>query len=72
MILWLFAIGVISMLGQVVLLRELNVAFYGSELIYILGLGLWLLWTAVGAAAGRRSRRSGPRRRSFLAGTASS
>lgn len=56
MILWLVAIGVISLLGQVVLLRELNVAFYGSELIYVLALGLWMLWTATGAALGRRSR----------------
>jgi len=57
MILRLFAIGLLSMLAQVVLLRELNVAFYGSELIYILGLGSWLMWTAVGAATGRRSFR---------------
>lgn len=55
MILWLLTIGVASMLGQVVLLRELNVAFYGSELIYILALGFWMLWTAVGASLGRRS-----------------
>jgi spermidine synthase len=55
MILWLLAIGLISMLGQVLLLRELNVAFYGSELIYILALGIWLLWTATGAALGRRA-----------------
>jgi len=52
---WLFAVGVISLLGQVVLLRELNVAFFGSELNYILALGIWLLWTATGAAVGRRS-----------------
>ena len=29
MTLWLLAIGAISMLGQVVLLRELSVAFFG-------------------------------------------
>jgi spermidine synthase len=51
---WLLAIGVVSILGQVVLLRELNVAFFGSELIYILALGVWMFWTAIGAAAGRR------------------
>jgi spermidine synthase len=55
MILWLVAIGVISILGQVVLLRELNVAFYGNELVYVLALGLWMLWTAAGAAVGRRA-----------------
>jgi spermidine synthase len=55
MIVWLLAIGAVSLLGQVVLLRELNVAFFGSELVYILAIGIWLLWTAVGAAVGRRS-----------------
>jgi hypothetical protein len=54
MIIWLLAIGLVSLLGQVILLRELNVAFFGSELIYILCLGVWLLWTGVGAALGRR------------------
>jgi spermidine synthase len=54
-ILWLLAVGLVTILGQVVLLRELNVAFYGSELIYVLAMGTWLLWTAVGAAMGRRA-----------------
>ncbi|MFZ5432824.1 MAG: hypothetical protein ACOZB3_03525, partial [Calditrichota bacterium] len=39
----------ISILSQVVILRELSVAFYGIELIYILALGLWLLGTGLGA-----------------------
>lgn len=51
----LIAIGFFSILGQVVLLRELNVAFYGIELIYILSFAFWMLGTAVGAAIGRRS-----------------
>ncbi|MGB5217133.1 MAG: hypothetical protein WBN66_02425 [Smithella sp.] len=50
----LLAIGLISILGQVVLLRELNVSFYGVELIYLLALGVWLFWTALGAIIGRR------------------
>ncbi|MCX5848586.1 MAG: hypothetical protein NTW65_03975 [Deltaproteobacteria bacterium] len=54
MIIYLLAIGLISILGQVVLLRELNVSFYGIELIYLLALGIWLFWTAVGAVIGRR------------------
>jgi spermidine synthase len=54
MIVWLIAIGFVSVLGQVVLLRELNVAFFGTELIYILAIGVWLAWTAIGAAIGRR------------------
>ncbi len=48
----LAAIGFISILGQVVLLRELNVSFYGVELIYLLALGIWLLCTAMGVVAG--------------------
>jgi spermidine synthase len=71
MILWLLAIGVISILGQVVLLRELSVAFYGSELVYVLALGVWLLWTAMGAAVGRRAHvPSGRRVRLLLLATA--
>ncbi len=38
----LFLVGLVSMLAQVVILRELNVAFYGVELIYILAIGAWL------------------------------
>ncbi len=55
MSLWLLAIGAVSLLGQVVLLRELNVALYGSELVYILAIGVWLLGTAFGVSLGRRS-----------------
>ncbi len=49
----LVAIGLMTILGQVVLLRELNVAFYGSELIYILAMGAWLMGTGLGAMWGR-------------------
>lgn len=45
----LFIVGVISIAGQVVLLRELDVAAFGVELIYILALGTWLAATALGA-----------------------
>ncbi|MGZ6225874.1 MAG: spermidine synthase, partial [Syntrophales bacterium] len=55
MIVSLFSIGLISILGQVVLLRELNVSFYGVELIYLLALGVWLFWTAIGAVLGRHT-----------------
>ena len=50
----LLSTGFIAILGQVALLRELNVAFYGVELVYLFSLGLWLLWTAAGALIGRR------------------
>ena len=43
-------------MGQVILLRELNVALYGVELIYILAMAVWLLWSAVGAMIGPRFR----------------
>jgi len=55
MILWLLAIGALALLGQVTLLRECEVAFYGSELVLVLGLGAWMLGTAAGAASGRRA-----------------
>ena len=45
---YLFALGFISILGQVVLLRELSVASYGIELVYTISLGIWLLSTACG------------------------
>lgn len=53
---YLFVVGFVSILGQVALLRELNVAFYGIELIYSLALGVWLLCTAAGTWIGRRNQ----------------
>jgi spermidine synthase len=52
---YLFAVGFVSILGQVILLRELSVAFYGVELIYTLAIGAWLFSGACGAMIGRRS-----------------
>ena len=51
----LFILGFVTLLGQVVLLRELQVSFYGVELLYILGLAFWLLWVAIGALWGCRA-----------------
>ncbi len=51
----LFIVGLTSILGQVAVLRELNVAFYGEELTYILSIGGWMACTAAGAYWGRRS-----------------
>lgn len=56
----LLTIGFVSILGQVVLLRELSVAFYGVELVYLLGLATWLLWSAAGAALAHRRLRPSP------------
>jgi len=52
----LFIIGFISIFGQVAILRELNVAYYGVELIYILAIGMWMFWSSLGAFVGRRGR----------------
>ncbi|MEZ4528888.1 MAG: hypothetical protein R2941_23500 [Desulfobacterales bacterium] len=51
----LFLIGSISITAQVIILRELNVAFYGVELVCILAMGIWLFWTAMGVLAGRKT-----------------
>lgn len=59
MTLSLFLIGFVSMLTQVVILRELNVAFYGVELIYVLAIGAWLGSTAAGAIVARRASLAG-------------
>ncbi len=57
----LFLTGFVSLFGQIVLLRELNVAFFGIELIYLIGLGVWMLLTALGAIAGAAERPSAGR-----------
>jgi spermidine synthase len=49
----LLFIGFASILGQVVLLRELAVAFFGSELIYLLAIAFWLIFTGLGALVSR-------------------
>jgi spermidine synthase len=39
----------VSIIGQGVILREITTLFYGNELFYGLGLGLWLLFTGLGS-----------------------
>jgi spermidine synthase len=46
-------LGLVSMVVQLVLFRELLSVFYGNELILGILLGNWLLLTGLGAAAGR-------------------
>ena len=62
----LFLTGFVSLIGQIVLLRELNVAFFGVELIYLIALGVWLLLTALGTIAGRRRNAPSPGRSAIL------
>jgi spermidine synthase len=50
---YLLITGFISILGQVIILRELNAAFYGIDLIYIIALSIWLLGTAAGTITGK-------------------
>jgi spermidine synthase len=59
----LAVIGFTSMIGQVVLMRELVATFYGNELVFGLILAAWLLWVAAGSAGlGRlaKGRKLGP------------
>jgi len=44
----LFMAGLVSLLGQIVVLRELSVVFQGVELMYPLALGGWMLFAALG------------------------
>lgn len=59
MVSWLVVVGLLSLVGQVILLRELNVAFFGVELAYIVSFGAWMVGTAAGALAPRRARAEG-------------
>jgi spermidine synthase len=52
----LFCVGLLAILCQVVLLRELNVACYGVELTYGLALAGWMLAGGAGAAWRFRGR----------------
>ncbi len=60
-VLLLAGVGFISLLGQVILLRELAAVLYGSELVMILALGAWMSGTAIGALAGRPLQPPSPR-----------
>ncbi len=56
-ILALGAMGIYGMTGQIILVRELLVIFYGSELSLGLIFACWLLWVSVGAAVASRTTR---------------
>ena len=51
-----FLLGLYATGGQVLLLRELLAAFHGSELFVGVALFGWLLWVALGAYLGGRTR----------------
>jgi spermidine synthase len=62
----LFLVGLLALLCQVVLLRELNVAFYGVELVYAVALAAWMAGSAAGAAWLPRRLAATPGRLSWL------
>jgi len=49
---YFFLLGVISAVGQAVILREITSLFYGNEIFYGLGLGSWLLFVGLGSFLG--------------------
>ncbi|MBN1870793.1 MAG: methyltransferase domain-containing protein [Candidatus Omnitrophica bacterium] len=44
-----FVLGLTSLIGQILLLRELVTVFYGNEMAYAVILASWLFWIAVGS-----------------------
>ena len=44
-----FILGLTSMIGQIIIIRELVVAFYGNELSLGIILACWLFWVAFGS-----------------------
>ncbi|MEK6733286.1 MAG: hypothetical protein AABY55_06625 [Candidatus Omnitrophota bacterium] len=44
-----FALGLTSMIGQIIIIRELIVVFYGNELSLGIILACWLFWSAFGS-----------------------
>ena len=46
----LFLIGFVAIVGQILLIRELLVVFYGNELSTAIVLASWLIWTSLGSA----------------------
>ena len=62
----LLAAGALSLLTQVVLLRELSVAYYGVELIYIIAFGVWLLGSGIGSLTSPAPAKAGSPRLPLL------
>jgi len=45
-----FILGLTSMVGQIIIIRELIVVFYGNELSLSVILASWLFWTSIGSS----------------------
>lgn len=50
----LFVLGLVSIVGQVIVLRELTINFYGNEFFIGVTLAAWLAFVALGSIAPRR------------------
>jgi spermidine synthase len=64
----LAALGFTSVIGQVLLLRELIAVFYGNELVLGLILAIWLVWVALGSWGLGSRLSAAPVARRMLAG----
>ncbi len=51
----LFVLGLVSITGQVIVLRELSINFYGNEFFIGVTLAAWLAFVALGSASPRRT-----------------
>jgi len=48
----LFILGLTSLVGQMILIRELSISFYGNEFFIGIILAFWLLWVGIGGFTG--------------------
>ncbi len=53
----LIALGLTSIISQLIIIRELIVSFYGNEIFIGLALASWLLWVAIGAIIGDKIKK---------------
>ena len=63
----LVLVGFSSVVGQIVLMRELIVVFNGNEISLGIMLATWLFWTAVGSGLSSRMRLDGSKPRRTMA-----
>ncbi len=52
--LFFILLGFISIISQTTILREITTLFYGNEIFYCLGLGIWLFFTGIGSLLAKK------------------
>jgi len=57
MVIFFFSLGFLSLLGQIVVLRELVSGLGGDEIFYAAGLGFWLLFAGLGSLLAKKMPR---------------